>query len=396
MGMRGKAHNPGKKPKSARSAKRRPTSSPQIDQPTVTPAETLPSDISNPSTDASEEQLALSIADEKLSTFSATLREILRHDRSQITRVASELEVSSNTIYRWMNGRSVPRAMHLRGLLDALSEHRSILLESIYKTFPGILDVHLPAQREVHREVERDIMNIAATNPDYHIRMARIEEILCNHLFNLLDAQGYGLSITYAELMAPREDGLIHSLRESYMRGSYPWPSFLEYKAYLGSTAVTARAITTLRFATWHDVSKEERLMVTVDDHEHSFCAQPVMRHGRIAGVLLISSKNLEMLRDSTIMQIANDSAHLLSLGLRDSDFVSPAIVKLHPMPSLPWQRKRLSEIFSNRITQYARKHMVSRIEAEQQVIRDIELEFEEMAQLELRNQELEQSIVGE
>lgn len=393
MGTRGKAHHPEKKPKlSPRSLKLPPAPPSPINQSTAPLPDILPPNTSDTFNAALEEQLTDSIEEEKLSAFSIVLRDILRHDRTQITRVANELEVSPNTVYRWMNGHSIPRPMYLRGLLDVLSEHRVNLVESIYKTFPDTLDAHLPAKREIHREIERQIREITATTEDDHLRMARIEEILFSHLSLLLDSPGHGLSITYAQLMPPQDDGLIHSLREAYMRGSYPWPTHLEYRAYLGSTAVTARAITTLRFATWEDVKEEERVLVTVDDREHSFCAHPVMRHGRIAGVLLISSEDMELLNDAHIMQISNDSAHLLSLGLRDSDFVSPEIVQLRPMPSPSWQHKRLSKIFSNRITQYARIHRVSRIDAEQQVIRDIELEFEELAQQDLRHQEHEMS----
>src|SRR5256885_7015223 len=35
-----------------------------------------------------------------------------RHDHAEIVRVAHELNVAGNTIYRWMNGRSEPRQVN--------------------------------------------------------------------------------------------------------------------------------------------------------------------------------------------------------------------------------------------------------------------------------------------
>src|SRR5436305_1351465 len=68
------------------------------------PAEPVPA-----SQQPNDEQLAYTIAEEDISTFSGLLRSILQRDRAEIARVAKELDVTENTIYRWMNGNSDPR-----------------------------------------------------------------------------------------------------------------------------------------------------------------------------------------------------------------------------------------------------------------------------------------------
>lgn len=67
-----------------------------------------------------DEQLAYTLKEEDLSQFSSYLRHILKHDHMEITRVARELNVAENTIYRWMNGRSEPGQVNLKKLLDVL------------------------------------------------------------------------------------------------------------------------------------------------------------------------------------------------------------------------------------------------------------------------------------
>src|SRR5205085_6620569 len=78
-----------------------------------------------------DEQLAYTIEEEKLSTFSSFLRHLLRYDRVEIARLARELDVAENTIYRWMNGTSEPRPIYLKKLVDVLPEQRSNLTYAI-------------------------------------------------------------------------------------------------------------------------------------------------------------------------------------------------------------------------------------------------------------------------
>ncbi len=54
--------------------------------------------------EVNEELVIYELAEENLTLFSNFLRSILRRDRAEITRVAREMDVAENTIYRWMNG----------------------------------------------------------------------------------------------------------------------------------------------------------------------------------------------------------------------------------------------------------------------------------------------------
>src|SRR5437667_3397485 len=174
------------------------------------------------------------LEEEKLSAFSSFLRHILRHGRAEIARVASELGVSENTIYRWMNGNSEPRAIYLKNLIEALPEHRNNLTYVINQTFPGVLDALATSVREVQKDIYCRVLEMAATTIDADARRWQLTQAIFEYALLHLDSEHQGLAITYAKLMPARPDG-IHSLCESIMRGNYPWPFALENHAYLGS-----------------------------------------------------------------------------------------------------------------------------------------------------------------
>src|SRR5579884_2750503 len=82
-----------------------------------------------------EERLAYALEEKHLTLFSSVLRKLVRRERADIIRVARDLEVSENTVYRWMNGSSEPRTMHLRRLLEIFPEQRESLMQAISQTF---------------------------------------------------------------------------------------------------------------------------------------------------------------------------------------------------------------------------------------------------------------------
>ncbi len=332
-----------------------------------------------------DEHLAYTLAEEKLSPFSSLLRHILRHDRAEIARVAKDLEVAEITVYRWMNGSSEPRAIHLKRLPEVFAEHRGNLTYAINQTFPGVLDPPTLGIREVRKDIYRRVFDLIATTSEDGARYWQVTQAIFEYALLHLDSDRRGLSITYANLMPSHEDG-IHSLREATMRGNYPWPFNLESKAYLGSTTLAGTSAMLQRLQTWDNLCSEERLQVDIDEHERSTAACPVMFAGHIAGVLIISSTQTGFFTDPMACQAVSEYAQLLALALHAEDFYPCSLLNLRPMPEVKWQRAEIGRSFVNRIVTYARKHMIARQEAEQQVIIEMEREFEELG-LYLNNQ---------
>src|SRR6266487_185610 len=328
--------------------------------------------------EANDEQLAYALADEKLTPFSSLLRNILRHDRTEIMRVARELEVAENTIYRWMNGSSEPRAIHLKRLPDVLLEHRSNLSYAINQTFPGVLDTASTGIREVRKDIYRRVLELVATTGEEVTCFWQVSQAIFEYALLHLDAGRLGLAITYAKLMPAHEDG-IHTLREAAMRGNPPWPFDIESKAYLGSTTLAGTAVTMQRMLVWNSVGSGDRLQVEVDDHEASACAVPIMRGNRIAGALIVSSTQPTFFNDAMASQAVLEYAQLLATALPETDFQPHARLNLRPLPDLKFQREQITRFYVGRILTYARKHGTSRTEAELLVRSEMEKEFEDL-----------------
>jgi len=327
-----------------------------------------------------DEQLAYTLAEEKLSPFSSLLRHILRHDRAEIARVAKELEVADITVYRWMNGSSEPRVIHLKRLPEVFAEHRGNLTYAINQTFPGVLDPPSLGIREVRKDIYRRVFDLVTTTPEDDARYWQVTQAIFEYALLHLDSDRRGLSITYANLMPSHEDG-IHSLRETAMRGNYPWPFSLESRAYLGSTTLAGTAAMLQRLQTWDNLGNEERLQVDIDEHERSAAACPVMYAGRISGVLIVSSTQTGFFADPMACQAVTEYAQLLALAFHNEDFYPCSLLNLRPMPDVKWQRAEIGRSYVNRIITYARKHMIARQDAEQHVLVEMEREFEELGQ---------------
>lgn len=331
----------------------------------------------------SEEQLAYSLEEEQLSPFSSLLRTVIRRDRAEITRVARELEVAENTIYRWMNGSSEPRAIHLKRLPDVLPEYRGSLIYAINQTFGLMLEVPSPSLHEVGKDIYYRVLELVAGSDEDDTRSWQVTQAIFEYALQHLDAERRGLAITFAKAATPLIDG-IHSLRETAMRGHDPWPSSIESKAYLGSTTLAGTAAMLQRMQIWNDTDSNTRLQVEIDDYERSACAVPVMRGSRIAGVLIASSTQPNFFDDPAASQAVQEFALLLGIGLVEKEFHQVSLLHLRPMPGLRWQREQIARSYIHRILTYARKHETSRSDAERHVQHEMELEFEDMARIEM------------
>lgn len=334
---------------------------------------------STPSTELNDEQLAYTLTEEKLSPFSSLLRQILRRKRAEILRIAAELEVTENTIYRWMNGSSEPRLHHLKRLPEVLSEHRGNLTYAINQTFRGVLENISTGVRPVDKEIYSRVLDLVTMTEDADTRFWQITQAIFEYALLHLDADKRGLAITYAQVMPAHADG-IHSLREVVMRGNYPWPRQLESRVYLGSTTLAGTAVLLQRTQTWDRVEQSTRMQVSIDTLEMSACAHPIMRANKIAGVLIVSSTQSGFFRDPQAGRSVAEYAQLLGLALLERDFQPLSLLSLRPMPEIQWQRSEISRSYVNRIIAYARKYTIPRLEAEQKIIQETEAEFEELA----------------
>lgn len=325
--------------------------------------------------------------------FATLFSFLIQNDRSEVLRIAREVEVSDNTVYRWLNGTSEPRPSHLQRLLRVL--HLPVI-----KNIGGTR-TELPrsgggsaGNGEAQREIFHRVLEQAAMTTDDASRRWHIIETIFEYALLHLDPERHGLALTYARLMPPQADGTIHSLCEVDTRGQAPFSFALEFNTYLGSTTLAGSAVLSQRVRTWSCKQTEMRVPVGLDKNERSSCAAPVMRGGRLAGVLIVSSVLPDFTYNPIIPGVVSDYAHMLATGLTDREFYPRDLIKLVPMPELKWQREHISRTFLNRVVDCARMDGLSFPDAERRVLQDLEKEFERLAH-QLEEQEKENGTAG-
>ncbi len=321
-------------------------------------------------------------------SFADVLKEILDNGHTDTADIAQASDVTENTVYRWLNGSSEPRPSHLRQLLRHFPQYQPQLTQAIRQSFHQEIEMVPPYIHEVQKEIYQHVLELAMMSQDREKRFWQIAQAVFAYALLHLDPEHLGLSITYAKLMPPQQDG-IHSLCEVITHGTPPWPFTEESKIYLGSTTLAGTAIIQQRPQVWN--SKEDsRIQTQVDTFERSACATPIARDNAIAGVLIFSSTKPDFFADGAICRTAAEYGLLMSVALSDSQFYPFSRIHLRAMPQLRWQREQVAKHYLDRVYAYARKHQTSRREAEDYVQREFEREFEEEAskRLEQNNDE--------
>lgn len=317
--------------------------------------------------------------------FRLFLQTIIHRDRSELARIAHELEVAENTVYRWLNGTSEPRTVHLLRLPDVFPEHRAELSDIINKTFGNIINTAARGMPAIDRDIYHKVLEISALSQDEDARFWEVSKTIFEHALHQLDYEQRGMAITYAKLMPPHEDG-IHSLREVLMRGHAPWSTDEESKAFLGGTTLAGTAAATQRMYIWNEID-HSRNMVEIDKFEHSACAVPVIRSNKLAGILIVSSTQPDFFKENQVSLAITEYSLMMSIAISDHDFQPSSRLHLRPMPALAWQRQQLSRVYVQRILSHARKYQTSYREAELWIQQQIELEFEQEARTIIKRQ---------
>lgn len=323
-----------------------------------------------------DEQGIVDTKGKKLAPINSFLRSILWQDRDAISQFAHTLSVTENTVYRWINGTSIPQPTHLKRLPDVLPLHRNKLLILLKQHYPGSLESNTLEGREVQKDIYQRIISIVATNDEEDLLLWNVQQTLFDHILLQLDPEFHGLAVTYARLTAQHEDGTIHSLREVEMRGHAPWPHTSITQVFLGSNTLAGRAAMYQRQQTWEDTD-ENRTPALIDEFERSACAFPLLRGRTIAGVLIVSSNQPDFFRDPTRCQMVEEYAKLLAVAIPAHFFHSIYSLRLHSMPPLPFQRTRLSETYVKLIHTYMLEQQTTRAAAEAWAEIEMEREFE-------------------
>jgi hypothetical protein len=292
------------------------------------------------------------LMDEKFMQYEAqSWRELLGHiisDPQEKQRLIDELDVSSITLTRWVNGETEPRPHNIRHLLSILSEYRDLFLHLLNKedwfhtVALSTTDLFITS---IPSEFYTRILLTRATTME-HVRNWSLCQLILQHALQQLDPEYEGIAL-WVVLCMPLS-GLSHkvrSLRETIGMGTPPWNNHLEQMGmFLGAESLAGNVVTLCRPAIIQNLDEEHNLIPTTKtEFEKSSAIYPILFGGRISGVFMVSSTQINSFLSLSRTTLIQQYADLLALAFEPEDFFAPEQVALGVMPSHEEQKKHFA-----------------------------------------------------
>src|SRR5437764_5723040 len=315
----------------------------------------------------------------------------LIHDPQERNRIANELGINPATLVGWAHNETNPRPQNLNQLLKAVpSANRQKLQESIAEEFPEYTSIRNnefteDTSFEIPSGTYSSVLHTYITAPKRQ-RFWLVSNLILQEALRQLDPNLLGMTVSIAQCVKPREGQKVRSLREHVGRGTHPWRATMKHEvAYLGIESLAGYALSNA-----HLLSIQDRSDILIFyparwlawDKSSAVC--PIMREGRFAGSLIVSSTQPGYFLSYRETLIRN-YAELMVLAFEQEEFYELSDIQLSVMPEFEVQeqyfhtiRQRISKIMEEGST---KKPPVTITEAEQLVWQQLEEEFVRLIQ---------------
>lgn len=274
-----------------------------------------------------------------------TWRELLGHaikNPQERARLMREIDVKYITLRRWVSGESQPRDENIRRLARSFAPDLSTLfLRLIAVEFPAFVrekfepDAFAP---EVPAELYMQMFQIYTKKPP-HLSGQALQEILLERALEHLDPDRLGLCLTFAICVPPVAGRKVRSLRQVSGTGTSPWQRNLERTTiFLGTESLAGNAVMAAEMIYVKSRESNPPCPIQWTTHEQSAVAMPVMRQGKIAGVLLASSTQPHYftLVHRNLLELY---AHLAMLIFLPDEFYTLKEIQLGKLPDYERQK---------------------------------------------------------
>lgn len=309
------------------------------------------------------------------------------HDPKEKQRIAHELRLNPITISRWISGEATPRPYNLQLLLKTLPRYRASLLEVMPAAWKSTLNSAPPADESLEEISSSFFIRVltAHSNLPSNVHFYSICDMVLGQMLKHLDPHRLGMEITLALCLPPLKGDKVHSLREAIGRGTPPWSEHSDQQTFLLGSESLAGHVVTAAHAEAIQSREEKRYLFPVHwmPWEESAMACPLMRAGRVAGCLLVSSTQPDYFLPDR-QTLVEHYAHLIALALESSEFYDFGRIELYLMPSFDKQqatfatlRQRVNETLSEA---QVRQQPLSLMQAEELVWHQIEAELAGLA----------------
>ncbi|GHO85002.1 GAF domain-containing protein [Dictyobacter formicarum] len=281
-----------------------------------------------------------------------TWRELLGKiisDPKEKQHLIETLNVTSITFTRWVSGESDPRPQNLRQLINALPQRYQEQMRQLIKEEKGVAEIIAAPQEVSLKTIPSEFyarVLVARASIAENLRFWSTSHLILQQAIGQLDPERRGMSIWVVRCMPPSGPyKKVRSLRESVGLGTPPWVGNLEQTAmFLGAESLAGNVVTLCRPGIIQNLDKEHNLMpASRVEYEKSAAIYPILYAGRIAGVLLVSSTQIDYFLSQARTDLVQQYADLVALAFEPQDFYAPEDIALCVMPSHRQQKEYFS-----------------------------------------------------
>ena len=284
-----------------------------------------------------------------------TWRELLGHtlkNQQERARLVREIDVKPITLQRWVSGESRPRDENIRRLARAFTPDLAVpFLRLIAVEFPAFVREKVESDTfalEIPVELYTQMFRIYTKMPLELVSQA-LQTVLLERAIEHLDPDRSGLCLTFAMCVPPAPGQKVRSLRQVSGIGTSPWERNLERKTiFLGTESLAGNAVMAAEIIYVESRESNPPCPIQWTAYEHSAVAMPVLRQGKIAGVLLASSTRPYYFTP-VYKRLLELYAHLAILIFPPDEFYKLKEVQLGRLPDYELQKPYFSH-FEQRV----------------------------------------------
>ncbi|MFL5627016.1 MAG: GAF domain-containing protein [Ktedonobacteraceae bacterium] len=278
-------------------------------------------------------------------------------------RIATTLGVNAITLSRWASNSSTPRSENIRHLIEVLPQQQHPgfvdLIADEFPEFSAEAIIMDEGGLEIPSSFYACILSTHADTSDalYYWSMCKL---ILQQMLEQLDPRRLGMMIMVAQCTPPVGQNKVRSLRGNMRLGTFPVRNTLEQEAmFLGAETLCGSVASSCRPLTLQSLDEENGLHDHIMVDAASITAYPILRKGRIAGCILITSTCGNYFTSNRLALIQNYT-NLLALAFQPEEFYDPKDIQLGIMPAVTAQKPYFAT-FRQRIADVMRMSLNNR-----------------------------------
>jgi hypothetical protein len=300
-------------------------------------------------------------------------------------RIAAALRINSITIARWVTGTSKPRIETLRALPHVLPLHYAQMITLLKLEYPDLftnepiinMDVSIPS------DFYSQMLNSYAMDPE-RLRLSALGSAILRQIILHFDPDSEGFGVFITQCVPPDPDHKVRSLRITIGAGGPPEVShFRNQTCFYGAESQAGLAVLSAHAIVLQNPEDVQRIFPGQQIiASGSYLAIPLLQYDYSAGSACFVSPQKNFFSSERI-SLLKQYVNLLTLAFEPQEFYPLADINLAMMPMRSQQQPLLStlqqRITARMLLPVSEGRPLSRLQAEQQIIKELE---EELIQL--------------